>query len=348
MQSKFFRQTRLVFAFASCALLAAIDLFAAQGVSIAQTDSADFAVRQSMNGMRLSDFGDFTKIWHFVTVTYRKDTGLFRFAYANDKAWQTLQSGSTDFPDGAMLGKIAYTGRSDPAFADSYVPQQRAVYQIMVKDSPKFGLATAGWGYFISTPNGWVLGEDDKTLSAACYACHTLVKDRGYVFSRPLAAGNGPDFADAIQRRQALNAWSKKLPFRNVSRADLPVFIRRYVPDSFSSVRLLGGAIQQHSFTGMMFEIRTALSTEAASSGMPAALIERGKPVFSLVYPDASAPACKEPNSPNGIGVAMKAVEISFTVTYPVSDPAQKPVRVVDADNNPYQPHMISFCEAAR
>src|SRR6185436_10943563 len=59
--------------------------------------------KDEMNGYKLSDFPDFEKKWKLVTVRFRKDTGEMRFTYANDLAFENLQKGVIDYPDGAIF-----------------------------------------------------------------------------------------------------------------------------------------------------------------------------------------------------------------------------------------------------
>ena len=154
------------------------------------------AARLTMNGYLLSDFGDFTKNWHYVTTTFRKDMEQMHFTYANDLAWKILSAGSSDYPDGAMFGKIAVSAIPHPAFANSYRPQQPSVYQMMVRDSSRFA-ETGGWGYMAYSPGGVaIIGTNDTTESESCHACHKLVKQQGYVFASPmsLTRDHGPSF----------------------------------------------------------------------------------------------------------------------------------------------------------
>lgn len=72
-----------------------------------------------MNGYSLSQFPDFIKKWHFVTVRYRKDAHEMRFSYANDKAWETLQAGAKKYPDGAVFAKLGIMTQEDLAFSAS-------------------------------------------------------------------------------------------------------------------------------------------------------------------------------------------------------------------------------------
>ena len=114
----------------SCVLLAGFPFYLASIASVhaqnvvlqksgdALVYEAGGAARLIMNGYAFSDFGDFTRNWHYVSTTFRKDTEQMHFTYANDLAWKILSAGLTDYPDGAMFGMVAVTTAPDPAFAE--------------------------------------------------------------------------------------------------------------------------------------------------------------------------------------------------------------------------------------
>jgi hypothetical protein len=290
--------------------LAASLLFCAPANAAENPDTpvlSDTVVRTRMNGYALSDFGDFTKTWHFVTTRFRNDTKHMRFIYANDVAWKTLQANTPDYPDGSIFGKIAFMTSGDDAFPDSYVPTEQVVYQFMVKDKKRFA-DTGGWGYVITTPSGLVVGGDDKERSEACQACHALVPERGFVFSRPISLGPaaGPSFLNKTNAAATTPPWFERLPFRTEDKGKLPPRLARQIPAAYDKVELLGGEIEKHNFPGMMDEIRLLLAAEAARSKMPAALIgEKGR-TFSLVFPDPGQ-SCLFNQTRNVKGVPIKA-----------------------------------------
>ena len=69
-----------------------------------------------MNGMSLEEYQDFHKNWKLVNARFRRDNSEIRLTYANDLAWQTLQSGKTDYPAGSVFVKTAYKTEKDPLF----------------------------------------------------------------------------------------------------------------------------------------------------------------------------------------------------------------------------------------
>ena len=122
----------------------------------------------------------FWDTWHMVTVRYRSDNGEQRFVYANDAAYRTYSAGAKTFPKGAMLAKVAFTTEVDPAFPASKLPRVVSRVQLMLKDEHR---EHAGWRYAIYPAS--VRNGDEKSVVAACDACHALVRDRDSVFSVP-------------------------------------------------------------------------------------------------------------------------------------------------------------------
>ena len=58
----------------------------------------------------------------------------------------------------------------------------------MVKDRRAFK-KTNGWSYFLYVDGVHSKPEDDEQKNLACHACHTIVKNKDYVFSAPSFLG---------------------------------------------------------------------------------------------------------------------------------------------------------------
>jgi hypothetical protein len=312
-------------------LLLALSGFIAPAVSVSadapSMPEPPMAVRDSMNGYKLSDFIAFAKKWRFISPTYRKDSGAMRFVYANDKAWKIMKAGRIDYPDGAAFAKAIYTTHSDEAFADSYRPAEIVSYQLMIKDKARFP-ETDGWGYVLTTGTGLVTGESDRAKSLACHACHSLVKDRGYVFIRPVAAG--PLLADeavkpvfgADQAIRPAPPWYKQLPFVEQDREKLPQRLQKAIPPKYKKIQLMTGNIQEHNFSGMMYEIRIALAAQAALTKQAVALVPSKGAWFSLAYPDPKDPACQDAHAKrNGVNIIVVSTgAVRAVPTIPLTD----------------------------
>lgn len=103
--------------------------------------------------------------------------GGIHHLYANAPALEGYRSGS--FPDGAVIAfDLLEATRADGALTEG----ARKVLGVMVKDSAAHA-DTGGWGF-----EGWAGGDPGRPVvgaaaAEACFACHTAVKDTGFVFS---------------------------------------------------------------------------------------------------------------------------------------------------------------------
>ncbi len=138
-----------------------------------------------MNGIKFTDYSDFTKKWKLVTVRFRADSKEMRFTYANDLAWKDLKSIKPNYADGAIFAKVSLITEEDPAFPSSKVPSGSKRYQYMVRDKKKYK-ESDGWGYALFDADGNLFNEDIKQKTMACAACHRIVPERDFVFSREL------------------------------------------------------------------------------------------------------------------------------------------------------------------
>lgn len=262
----------------------------------------------AMNGYRLEDYKNFLEDWHFVTVRYRRDSGEMRFTYANDEAWKVLQEGGTDYPDGAAFAKFSAITEDDPAFVSSAVPSGVRRYQLMVMDRQKH-TETEGWGYALFLEGGMSTREDHRIAIGACHACHQMVPERGYIFSRPINLGI-EDLKFVGTRRASPSGDAglpreieERLTYTTEPRAALPDSIQSLLPENVTQVRQLRGAMEESAFSGTMDEIRPSLAREVVKSGMPALLMTKAGNLFSLVLIDDKASSCTA--SKNHKGVAM-------------------------------------------
>lgn len=274
----------------------------------------------SMNGYSLSQFPDFEKNWHFVTVRYRDDTKEQRITYANDIAWNALLKGVKDYPDGAVFAKIGIGTTEDQSFASSRVPADGKRFQLMVMDHAK-NKATHGWGYALFDLNGKPFPVDHATETQACNACHTLVPERGYVFSQPLRLEVGvPAFTPTAHQAPAI-----KFAFDTVSVDMLPAALRETLPLAIKRVRRLRGEMETKLFQGTLDEMMPTLSQEAVREKLPAALISKDGKMFMMVFldiygdvvpsPPPNQPVSSPPRAMNpcvganeNVGVIMKSI----------------------------------------
>lgn len=244
----------------------------------------DLSQKPVINGIDPKSAAAFWDKWHLVTVRYRKDNGEQRFIYANDIAWQSLRDGKQSFTDGAMLGKIAFATKVDPAFPSSVETGEYTRVQLMKKDRKKFA-KTGGWSYAIFVANTPTNSAEDSSVVAACHACHNLVPDRDSVFSRPSLApqksmspqwGNTTVFKDRFQRR-------KREDLSPFSRAVLSVFQGPVTAVHYLSLPL---------FVGSLSEATNPMITVAKDVAEPLILVDEEHGLFFIAKSVPSSPAC--------------------------------------------------------
>lgn len=148
----------------------------------ALTMGSAYAVDPAPNGITLPQG---YKDWKVISVSERTDNNTLRVILGNDTAIQAARAGKTNpWPDGAILGKLAWKNAIHPKWEKATVPGAFIQAEFMHKDSVKYA-ATGGWGYA-----RWV-GLDQKpygkdaSFALECVGCHTPVKDNDWVYTHP-------------------------------------------------------------------------------------------------------------------------------------------------------------------
>ncbi|MFQ5356719.1 MAG: cytochrome P460 family protein [Mariprofundaceae bacterium] len=113
------------------------------------------------------------------TVIHDKENPLFGFlsVYANKKALKANKTGKA-YPNGSKIVGIFH----DVIDEGGIMTQgKRLKYVVMTKNKRHFK-DTGGWGFqaFDAETGKKALIDDPKT---SCFACHTAVEDRDFVFS---------------------------------------------------------------------------------------------------------------------------------------------------------------------
>jgi hypothetical protein len=111
-----------------------------------------------------------------------------RAVLANDIAIKAYRQGRVPFPEGAIVGRIAWayvaSAENNAAFGreQSFVAGEPTKFhlQFMVKDSAKYA-ATGGWGYSSFDQDG---KPTEAAAMASCFPCHQAIENRDYVFTR--------------------------------------------------------------------------------------------------------------------------------------------------------------------
>lgn len=127
--------------------------------------------------------------WRLISVAHEEgNLNDIRAILGNDVAIKAYRAGNIPFPEGTIIGRIAWrhvpSEENNKAFgrAQSFVPGEAPPWylQFMVKDSKKYA-ATGGWGYAQFDKDGNSGPESDLQK---CFPCHQAIKDRDYVFTR--------------------------------------------------------------------------------------------------------------------------------------------------------------------
>jgi len=127
--------------------------------------------------------------WKVVSVAHEAgDLNDIRAVLGNDIAIKAYREGKLPFPEGAIVGRIAWSyvvsEENNKTFGreQSFVagPPTDAYLQFMVKDSKKYA-ATGGWGY---SSFGKDLKPTDVAGMLSCFPCHQAVKERDFIFTK--------------------------------------------------------------------------------------------------------------------------------------------------------------------
>jgi hypothetical protein len=125
--------------------------------------------------------------WPLISVAHEEGKlNDLRAILGNEIAIKAARAGTLPYPDGAIIARLAWDyhplEESKEAFgnAQSFVAvSPKNGVQFMVKDTRKYA-STGGWGY-IEFDDG---KPSSKAMPSACFACHTTVKSRDFVFNR--------------------------------------------------------------------------------------------------------------------------------------------------------------------
>ena len=127
--------------------------------------------------------------WKLVSVAHEEgQLNDIRAILGNDVAIKTYREGKLPFPEGTIIGRIAWYhvpseennkifGRQQSFIAGTEPPWY---LQFMVKDSKKYA-STGGWGFAQFNKDGKPGPEADLKK---CFPCHQAIKDRDFVFTR--------------------------------------------------------------------------------------------------------------------------------------------------------------------
>jgi hypothetical protein len=169
---------RLVFILVGIAIIAVVVATTARSSERGDEAGASIAAGKLPGGYR---------DWRLISVT-REEGALddIRAVLGNDTAIKAYRDDVHPFPEGTIIARIAWSYDSSEENNKTFGKKQSFVaghpkngVQFMVKDSVKYA-STGGWGYSQF--------DDGKPLTnqaalQSCYACHSLIKDRDFVFT---------------------------------------------------------------------------------------------------------------------------------------------------------------------
>ena len=126
--------------------------------------------------------------WKVVSVAHEEgDLKDIRAVLGNDIAIDAYRRGKLPFPEGAIVGRIAWSHVPSEVNNKSFGRAQSFVagdptesyLQFMVKDSKKYA-ATGGWGYSSFDKDGTPSRE---SAMKTCFPCHQTLKGRDFIFT---------------------------------------------------------------------------------------------------------------------------------------------------------------------
>ena len=164
-------------------------LVAAGGRAISAQDKYTVKVP---GGLAFSEFRGYES-WETISVS--RNERVLAVIVGNPAMIDAYRAGipgnGKPFPDGAKMAKIHWTAKPDDFFPEATVPGTLVNVDFMVKDSKRFADG-GGWGYAVfdydAASGTFKPGSSASTPpqgnDAKCgVACHTIAKDRDYVFT---------------------------------------------------------------------------------------------------------------------------------------------------------------------
>jgi len=171
-------------------LAIAVCLFVAVVLALASEDKYSVKVP---DGLAFSEFRGY-EAWEAISIS--RSEKVVAVILGNPAMIDAYRAGipgnGKPFPDGARMAKIHWAPKQNEFFKDATVPGELVNVDFMVKDSKRFA-DSGGWGYAVfdyeaasdTFKPGTLAGTPPQGNDAKCgAACHTLAKDRDYVFTK--------------------------------------------------------------------------------------------------------------------------------------------------------------------
>jgi hypothetical protein len=174
-------------------ILGALAAYAALVATIAfAAEKQDKYTVKVPGGLGFAEFRGYES-WQVVSVSQTpKATAVILGNPTMIKAYEAgIPANGKPVPDGARMAKIHWLPKQNQFFPDAKVPGVQHDVDFMVKDSKRFG-DVGGWGYAVfrydaatdTFSPGTTADQPPQATDAKCgAACHTIVKDKDYVFT---------------------------------------------------------------------------------------------------------------------------------------------------------------------
>lgn len=174
-------------------IAAALAVIAGVAISAAQDKDKDKYSVKVEGGLGFAEFRGYES-WEVIAVSHNGD--MMAATVGNPAMIAAYKAGIPEngkpFPDGVRMAKVHWNAKKAASWpGQPTVPGTQHDVDFMVKDSKRFA-DSGGWGwaefeYDASSKTFTPAGMDAKPPQghdAKCgFACHTLVKDRDYVFT---------------------------------------------------------------------------------------------------------------------------------------------------------------------
>jgi hypothetical protein len=145
------------------------------------------------NGLAFSEFRGYES-WPVIAIS--ENGGVIAAILGNPVMIDAFKAGiptnGKPFPDGAKMAKVHWTPKKNEiAPGQPTVPGTQHDVDLMAKDSKRFA-DSGGWGYAVfdyttgtdTFAPGTAADQPPQANDAKCgFACHTVVKNRDYVFT---------------------------------------------------------------------------------------------------------------------------------------------------------------------
>jgi Cytochrome P460 len=163
----------------------------ATGAAISAQDKYSVKVP---NGLAFSEFKGYES-WQTIAISHSGDhlAAILGNPAMIDAYKAGIPGNGKPFPDGAKMAKIHWNAKKDEtAPGQPWVPGAQSDVDFMAKDSKRFADG-GGWGYAVFKYDaahdtfrpGTLDDKPPQGNDAKCgFACHTVAKDRDYVFTQ--------------------------------------------------------------------------------------------------------------------------------------------------------------------